>query len=63
MFEEELVLITAKDAAAVRRAGDLAGMTLIAFANGCSYRKRLEDWLGAAACCRRARWSSRPTRR
>jgi DNA-binding transcriptional LysR family regulator len=24
-------------------------MTLIAFANGCSYRKRLEEWLGGAA--------------
>ena len=49
VFEEELVLITARDVPAVRRAGDLAGRTLIAFAHGCSYRKRLEDWLGAAA--------------
>jgi DNA-binding transcriptional LysR family regulator len=47
VFEEELVLITGKDVDAVRRASDLGGMTLIAFANGCSYRKRLEDWLGA----------------
>lgn len=49
VFEEELVLITGKDVPAVRRAADLAGMSLIAFANGCSYRKRLEDWLGASA--------------
>jgi len=49
VFEEELVLITAKDVPAVRRAGDLAGLTLIAFAHGCSYRKRLEEWLGASA--------------
>lgn len=49
VFEEELVLITGKDVAEVRRAADLAGMTLIAFANGCSYRKRVEDWLGASA--------------
>ncbi|HEX7889874.1 MAG TPA: LysR substrate-binding domain-containing protein [Ramlibacter sp.] len=49
VFEEELVLVTGKDVPAVRRASDLAGMTLIAFANGCSYRKRLEDWLGASA--------------
>ena len=35
--------------APVRRAADLAGMTLMAFATGCSYRKRLEDWLGASA--------------
>jgi DNA-binding transcriptional LysR family regulator len=48
VFEEELVLITGSDVKAVRRAADLAGMTLIAFANGCSYRKRLEDWLGAS---------------
>jgi DNA-binding transcriptional LysR family regulator len=25
------------------------GRTLIAFANGCSYRKRIEEWLGGAA--------------
>ena len=49
VFEEELVLITAKGAAPVTRASDLAGMTLIAFADGCSYRKRLQDWLGASA--------------
>ena len=48
VFEEELVLVTAKDAAEVTRPGDLAGSTLIAFANGCSYRKRLEDWLGTS---------------
>ncbi len=48
VFEEELVLITAKDAAEVTRPGDLAGSTLIAFANGCSYRKRMEDWLGSS---------------
>ena len=46
VFEEELVLITAKDAAEVTRPSDLGGSTLIAFANGCSYRKRMEDWLG-----------------
>jgi len=49
VFDEELVLITGKDVPAVRRAADLEGRTLIAFANGCSYRKRLEEWLGAAA--------------
>jgi DNA-binding transcriptional LysR family regulator len=49
VFEEELVLITAKDVPAVRRAADLAGLTLIAFTHGCSYRKRLEEWLGASA--------------
>ena len=49
VFEEELVLITAKDVTGVRRAADLAGLTLIAFASGCSYRKRVEEWLGTAA--------------
>ena len=49
VFEEELVLITAKDVPAVRRASDLAGLTLIAFADGCSYRKRVQEWLGASA--------------
>jgi DNA-binding transcriptional LysR family regulator len=49
VFDEELVLITGKDVGEVRRAADLAGMTLIAFANGCSYRKRVEEWLGASA--------------
>src|SRR5688572_29007117 len=48
VFEDELVLITAKDAAEVTSPKDLAGSTLIAFANGCSYRKRMEDWLGTA---------------
>lgn len=49
VFEEELVLITARGVAPVRSAADLAGMSVVAFASGCSYRKRLEDWLGASA--------------
>lgn len=48
VFEEELVLITPREIADVKRADDLAGLTLIAFANGCSYRKRVEEWLGLA---------------
>ena len=46
VFEEELVLITARSVASVVRPGDLAGATLIAFAQGCSYRRVLEQWLG-----------------
>lgn len=46
-FEEELVLISAKGAAALRRASDLAGRTLVAFPNGCSYRRRLTEWLAS----------------
>ncbi|HSH88847.1 MAG TPA: LysR substrate-binding domain-containing protein [Ramlibacter sp.] len=48
VFAEELVLITARDEDKVTRAAQLAGSTVIAFANGCSYRKRLEEWLGAS---------------
>jgi DNA-binding transcriptional LysR family regulator len=44
-FEEELVLITAKGAPALRRAADLGGQTLVAFPHGCSYRRRLVEWL------------------
>ena len=45
VFEEELVLITARSVASVTRPADLAGTTLIAFAQGCSYRRLLEQWL------------------
>jgi len=44
-FEEELMLITAKGARAPRRARDLNGQTLLAFPHGCSYRRRMVDWL------------------
>lgn len=47
VFREELVLVTSKDVGAVRTAKDLGRSTMIAFAHGCSYRKRLEDWLGS----------------
>lgn len=46
VFDEELVLITSRSAAAVARPDDLADATLIAFAQGCSYRRLLEQWLG-----------------
>jgi len=49
VFDEELVLITGRDMPNVTRASQLAGRTLIAFQNGCSYRKRMEEWLGASA--------------
>lgn len=48
VFDEELVLITARGHAPVTRPVDLERSTLLAFAQGCSYRKRLEDWFGAA---------------
>jgi DNA-binding transcriptional LysR family regulator len=49
VFEEELVLITSRDMPDVTRPSQLAGHTLIAFMNGCSYRKRMEEWLGSGA--------------
>lgn len=47
VFLEELVLVTSKDGVEIRTAKDLGRSTMIAFAHGCSYRKRLEDWLGS----------------
>jgi DNA-binding transcriptional LysR family regulator len=49
VFDEELVLITGRELPAVTRASQLAGLTLIAFTSGCSYRKRMEEWLGASS--------------
>lgn len=46
VFEEELVLVTARSVASVTRPADLANATLIAFAQGCSYRHLIEQWLG-----------------
>ena len=48
MFEEELVLVTSRLARQVSRPADLGSSTLIAFAHGCSYRKRVEEWLATA---------------
>jgi len=47
VFVEELVLITPKSFGPVRSPKDLENRTVIAFTTGCSYRRRLEAWLGA----------------
>jgi len=47
-FTEELVLITPKRFLKVNSPNDIGHTTLIAFATGCSYRRRLEAWLGGA---------------
>jgi len=47
-FDEELFLIQPRGARPVRTPKDIGNRTLIAFANGCSYRRRLESWLGSA---------------
>jgi DNA-binding transcriptional LysR family regulator len=48
VFEERLVLITSKAMGKVSGPADIGRSTLIAFAQGCSYRKRIEEWLGSA---------------
>lgn len=49
-FDEELVVISPRGSTRVaRRARDVGARTVIAFAAGCSYRRRLEDWLAADA--------------
>jgi DNA-binding transcriptional LysR family regulator len=47
-FVEELVLITPKSFGRIRSPKDIGKRTVIAFANGCSYRRRLESWLAGA---------------
>jgi len=47
-FSEELVLIAPKGFAAITSAKDAAHLPVLAFAAGCSYRLRLESWLGRA---------------
>ncbi len=47
IFEEELVLITGRGHPPVEDAGSLLSATILGFPEGCSYRRRLEDWFGA----------------
>jgi DNA-binding transcriptional LysR family regulator len=49
VFTEELVVIAPTRAPRIRAPRDIGRATLIAFARGCSYRRRLEAWLGAAS--------------
>jgi len=48
IFTEEFVVIAPKTRQRIRTARDVEHATLIAFATGCSYRRRLEAWLGGA---------------
>lgn len=45
VFDETLVLVTSRTHELVTRSSDLRSVTILSFAKGCSYRKRLEDWL------------------
>ena len=49
-FNERLVLITPKSVTSIKDPQVLDRSTLIAFATGCSYRKRIDDWLVSAGC-------------
>ena len=48
-FTEELVLITPKGHARVGRPQDIDERIVLAFTTGCSYRRRLEAWLGRSS--------------
>lgn len=45
VFDEQLVLVTPRGSKKVISPSELGGSTLIAFAQGCSYRRRIEEWL------------------
>lgn len=45
-FTEELVLITPKSHPRIASPKDIGQRTILAFTTGCSYRRRLEAWLG-----------------
>jgi len=49
VFTEELVLITPKGHPRIESPKDLAQRTVLAFTTGCSYRRRLEAWLGRSS--------------
>jgi DNA-binding transcriptional LysR family regulator len=47
-FEERLVLIAPASSPRIRAPADIARRTVIAFTTGCTYRRRLEEWLARA---------------
>ena len=49
LFSERLVLITSRGHRPVRGPKDVAERSVIAFPNGCAYRRRLYRWLGATS--------------
>jgi len=46
VFAERLTLISSPDHPPIRRASDIEGASLIAFPEGCAYRRVLQRWLG-----------------
>lgn len=49
VYKEELVIVADATHPAIRSPQDVSRLTLLAFATGCAYRRRLEDWLDAGA--------------
>src|SRR5437868_3136251 len=47
VFVERLTLISSPDHAPIKRPRDIEGESLIAFPEGCAYRRMLQRWLGA----------------
>jgi DNA-binding transcriptional LysR family regulator len=47
IFAERLTLISSPDHPPIKRAKDIEGQSLIAFPEGCAYRRVLQRWLGA----------------
>ncbi len=46
VFAERLILISNSDHPLIRRARDVQGASLIAFPEGCAYRRALQRWIG-----------------
>jgi len=46
VFAERLILISNADHPLIRRASDVQGASLIAFPEGCAYRRVLQRWIG-----------------
>lgn len=46
VFHERLVVISSPAHPPIRRPGDAAGLSVIAFPEGCAYRRALQRWLG-----------------
>ncbi|MGI9422046.1 MAG: LysR family transcriptional regulator [Hyphomicrobiaceae bacterium] len=45
VFEEQLLLVAPVSFPALRRSDEISGRTMIAFEEGCAYRRYLNDWL------------------
>ncbi|MFL5399995.1 MAG: LysR family transcriptional regulator [Myxococcales bacterium] len=53
LFPERLTLISSLAHRRIRRPADVEGDSVVAFPNGCAYRRRLQRWLGPASTATR----------